>query len=197
MNDRKEQFKRARAMFGEALSIVSYETSTTYERLVIDAHLSDIALLPERLVVRVLTAGLRQIIVGPGKVTDLCEFPSMEDQPWLARSPGLFDRSRSIIVLGTVGTSPLTEHNALHEVGHAIGHLLRLNDHEQLIEHHSDLEVWMRLPAYFRGIRPGDQVGRAELLAEAIRERILHGNTISRRYGPAFMRWLNSELELR
>jgi hypothetical protein len=197
MGNRERERNIANALLGDLLDVRINSETSDVDRSIVAVHLADIAMLPHSLVSRVRAAGLAGVIVGPGRVTDLLDFPHAIDQARLLRSPGVYDRTRAVIVMGTIGRAPHTAHNLLHEFGHAAGHLLGLNDHPALIAHHSNPEVWMRLPVFFRGIRPGDETGRSELLAEAVRERILVGTSMSRRYGQAFVRWLEEELEFR
>jgi hypothetical protein len=99
--------------------------------------------------------------------------------------------------MGTTRPIAVQRHDLLHEFGHAAGDVLDLNEHEQAVAYHRDIERWLRLPAYVRGTMPGEARGRRETIAEAVRERILDRNVAMQRYGSAFIQWLETELEIR
>lgn len=198
MDDHVRSLARARSLLGEMLVVRNYYDASVHERQIIDVHLDDITRLPMHLVERLIGAGLRNVILGAGPPTEPFDFSYLGDSAPLKTGAVVYERVQRVIVMGTLGDDALRAHDMLHEFGHAAGHLLELNDHPMLIEHHRDLHVWMRLPTYYRGIRPGDERGRREFLAEAVRDRIPLGDaSASRRYGRTFMQWLNSELEIR
>lgn len=196
MDDRDQFLAIAAQRLGNLLHVTYSEVMNSNDQRVIDTHVEDICRIPELLLERLISAGLSGVFVGTGRVARLDDLDYLATEPKHDNTPALYHRDRRIIAAGTMGRDPLFAHNMVHEFGHAAGHLLGLNEHPTLIAQHQTVEFWMRLPAYYRGIRPGDPVGCAELLAELFRDRILVGPRISSRFGTAFVRWLDEELGL-
>jgi hypothetical protein len=184
----------AERRFGGLLNVSGYATGSAHERAVIDAHLADAGLIPERLVARVVTAGLAGVFVGVGDVPDLDDMRFLRGTSYEQVS-AIYDRTRRYIVAGTYGDDALDEHNLLHEFGHAAGDLLDLNEHLEVLKLHRDIDFWIRLPAFMRGFQPGDGRGRRELFAESIRDRILGRAAAVRDYGANYVAFLEEELD--
>jgi hypothetical protein len=185
--------------YGEMLHVGGAAASDTEQRR-IERCLLHAALIPQQLVMRLRDAGLSGVFVGVGTAPDLDELDYLRDlQPdgWspgttYANVPAVYVRRRGIVAVG-VGGHPLATMSALlHEMGHACGDLLGLNDAPDLFLGHVRLAEQQRLPMFAQPA--GDPRARRELLAELFAVRMLSRDDALRAFDGQLVTWLESAL---
>ncbi len=175
-------------VLGKTLRIDGYDDS------VVQQHVRDLALVPESLLAQARKAGIKDIHFGPVGMPylDSNEYArGVQPRGWPPGMtwddvPGGYNpRARSVVAgRGDHGCTSL----ALHEYGHALGHLLNYDNDVRLIALHK--QIFNRLDPYLRQDGPGGYAGRHELVAEGfatvVKDRVLATKT----YGPEFVHFV-------
>lgn len=126
-----------------------------------------------------------------------------EPKPWDDRASwaevgGVYSgktRTANTATLREQMTPDRAAHVMLHEVGHLIGDVHGLNDHEELVAAHTRLVKAKRLRPYFHRTGEGDEAGRHELLAEGFADLLGKGAKKAMfTYDRPFVRFLQRHL---
>lgn len=165
----QEVFDQIMKKFGDSITISETEDHR------VKKSLKELNLLPENLVSFLKEEGLK-VRVGRGSVDRLSDnaFSKNNNSPRGHTGPfnkwshvgGVFDpKSSTVFVGGTISGSKST---ALHEYGHGIGALLRVDMSPQLSRAHQ--RFFDRLESYYKQEGRGGYAGKQELLAESFAE---------------------------
>lgn len=144
-----------------------------YDNLLVRKNVEDLAKLPERTLLELKNKGLKQIQIGNVSVVDMAKNSDLVNQKprnWSEGSswnevPGVYNpRDRTVAIgVGSHGSEAL----AIHEVGHAIGDLFKLDKSKEMVEHHKRL--FNKVEEYLKGgDEGGNRAGLEEMFAEAL-----------------------------
>ncbi len=165
----QETFDQIMKKFGDSITITEAEDHR------VKKSLKELNMLPENLVSFLKEEGLK-VRVGIGNVNHLSDnaFSKNHDSPrgypklfggW-NHVGGVFDPTSSTVFVG--GTISGSKSTALHEYGHGVGELLRVNFSQQLAMAHQ--RFFDRLESYYKQEGQGGYAGKQELLAESFAE---------------------------
>lgn len=163
----QENFDQIMKKFGD--SIIITESSDH----MVKKHLEELNLLPENLVHTMKKEGLK-VRVGRGNVDRLSgdTFSKRGNSPsghvltgW-GHVGGVFDPVSSTAYIGN--TLSGSRSTALHEYGHGVGHLLQVDNSQELSQAHR--RFFNRLESYYKQEGAGGYTGKSELLAESFAE---------------------------
>jgi hypothetical protein len=145
-------------------------------------NMADLALLPAPLLDTMRHNGLELIHIGGTDMTGLdSNFGLKNTRPrgWTHGSTwedvaGAYSPENKAVCAGWVKDGMAGSVSVmLHEYGHAIGDVMKINDSPALIEHHKRL--YKRLNSYLQQEGPGGLAGRQELLAEGVAVTVKFG----------------------
>lgn len=126
------------------------------------------------------------------------EATSWDDRATWDEIGGVYSHGHKVAATGTLQEQMSPEraaHVTLHEVGHALGDNLGLNDHPELIAAHTRLAKGQRLVPYLHRTGEGDDIGRRELLAEGFAHLLGHGPAhAASLYDRAYVRFLQRHI---
>lgn len=162
------KIKKAISNLGELGKIVKIEDYYVPE---IKEHLKDLTLLPQNISKRLVEKGLKEINIANKKVTELDSNQYLKGQtPETAKSTtwddvaGVYNPNSKSVSLGN--GMHLCESLVLHEIGHAIGDLLKYDNSKELEQAH--IRLYPKLTPYYQQKAPGNIAGRKELFAESV-----------------------------
>jgi len=172
------------------------------------AGVASLAKFPAPLLAALRTHGMNGIHIGNVNTPDLDDLGYLRDikrtaEAWDDRATwdeigGAFSHSNNVAATGTLQermAPSRAAHVTLHEVGHALGDNLGLNDHPELIAAHTRLAKGHRLVPYLHRTGEGDDIGRRELLAEGFAHLLGHGPThAASLYDRAYVRFLQRHI---
>jgi len=161
----REKLKKIIDRFGKSLDILDSDI----EHEVVKEHLEHLGLLPKNLISVIKNLDIKIKI----RNTDMLgmsddnrfreEAPRGSFQSDWGGVPGCYDAKTNTVYAGKGrhGSSSLV----LHELGHGVGLLLKLNNNPNVIDAHKRL--YCKLTSYFQQDGPGGLAGREELLTES------------------------------
>lgn len=144
-----------------------------YNNIFIKRSVEELAKIPEPVLQKLKDKGLKQLQIGNISVVDMAKNDELKHQKprnWSEGStwdnvPGVYNPNDKTVAIG-VGSHG-SESLALHEVGHAIGDLFKLDKSKEMIEHHKRL--FNKVNDYLQGgTIPGNRAGTEEMFAEAL-----------------------------
>lgn len=144
-----------------------------YNNILVRKNVNDLAKLPEPVLQKLKDKGLNQIQIGNISVVDMAKNDELKHQKprnWSEGSswdkvPGVYNPNDKTVAIG-IGSHG-SESLALHEVGHAIGDLFKLDKSKEMKEHHKRL--FNKVEDYLKGgDTPGNRAGTEEMFAEAL-----------------------------
>lgn len=176
--------------YGSALEIRDIESHVVQE------HLADLALVPEGLVKKLISKGFKMKLADTD-VMDMTDSgfvyqpPRGWDQSNFRGVNGVYHPRKRLAYLG--GHCEGSVSMPLHEVGHAVGNLFRLDNKRELKQAHRRL--YPRLDAYFQQDGPGGFSGRQEMFAQAFAVFLANPkDDFIRRYDEGLYLFLSREL---
>lgn len=189
-------YSRLSQELGDRLTIIDAKLSKG-EAEIIQEHMAGLSALPEGVMATLAGAGLSRIQIGKGGVAS---FPGYEDfrevqVPGAPRgtnwdvSRGAYMPGRKEIVLGT-GIYGY-EWTAQHEIGHALGDLMRYDSSEIVKrEYLSQAKgILGRRPEYYPNGSPSD-LGQKEFFAESLALVIMDRAKAKRLFGRSYLTFL-------
>lgn len=169
-----------------------------YHEPLIQRHVAELAMIPPSVLQRLRKAGLKEIHIANRSVPELASNQKLRGQrprgwpdgkTWDTVA-GVFNPTKRTIAAGRGEEG--SESVVIHETAHALGWMLKLKKHPQLIEAHKRL--YDKLDFYLRQGGPGAEVGRDELLAEGIADLLILGTAgATRKYDADFIRFVTVE----
>jgi hypothetical protein len=163
-----------------------------------DLHIKHLSLIPKHLSEKLESLGVKVYINNDKTIPDMDEMSDLkgvrprgwdEGMTWDI-VPGAYDPRKKYVLAGHGDHGSCSA--VLHEYGHAIGHLMQLDNSPQLISIHS--KNYAKLPKYLRQDGPGGQAGRQELLAEGFAEVLIDRRMAVIYYGSEFVEWVEKTI---
>ena len=156
-----------------------------------------LARVPARLIKMMVShLGLEGVSVGEGAFTDFeagRPFKGVRPRGWSEGKtwddvPGAYDSTKKHVVIGTRGNHG-SESLALHEFGHAVGHLMGWDTNDEWSQIHK--EVFNDLSPYFQ---QEGEAGPQEMLAETFAATLMDRNEAVRNFGERAVKWMEAKI---
>lgn len=183
-----------KALMGDTL-LVDEPDSVGVERF-----LGDLELVPKRIAKRLKDRGVK-VHIGNRRVPDLDDMAHLRNIQPRGYRPGLtwqdsggcYSPSQRFATAGDPYVSGSAS-TVLHELGHAVGHVMHVDNERELLKHQQRL--YPKLASYYQQGGPGGHAGAQELWAESFAEYLLHGEKeIARKYDQPYADWMTATIK--